>query len=157
MAQPAKAATYCKGGGLGGRGVDHDGVLHGAVAFQGVHHLGHGGFFLADGHVNAENPGVFLVDDGIHAQGGFADLAVADDQFALAPADRGHGVNGLIAGVHGLINRLALDDAGGLDFDAAEFLGIEGAFAVDGVAHRVDDPAQNSRHLRAPGRYGRCV
>src|SRR5208337_1760726 len=70
-------------------------------------------------------------------------LAVADDQFPLAPANGGHGVNGLVAGVHGLIHRLAFDDARGLDFDAAELLGFDRPFAVQGIAHRVDDPADD--------------
>ena len=81
-------------------------------------------------------PVVLLADDGVDADGGLADLAVADDQFALAPADWGHGVDGLEARVHGLVDRLAVDDAGGDHLDAAEFLGLDGALAVDGVARR---------------------
>jgi len=41
---------------------------------------------LTDRHVYAVYSRAFLVDDGIHANSGFAGLAVADDQFALSAA-----------------------------------------------------------------------
>ncbi|MBV8538234.1 MAG: F0F1 ATP synthase subunit alpha, partial [Alphaproteobacteria bacterium] len=47
-----------------------------------------------------------------------AGLAVADDQLALAAADRHQAVDGLEAGLHRLVHRLAGDDAGRLDLDA---------------------------------------
>jgi hypothetical protein len=58
-------------------------------------HLGNGGFFLAAGHVDAVHIGILLGQDGIDGHGGFADLAVADDQLTLAAAHGGHGVNAL--------------------------------------------------------------
>jgi hypothetical protein len=48
-----------------------------------------------------------LVEDRVECHGGLAGLAVADDQLALAAADRDHGVDGLEAGGHGLVHRLA--------------------------------------------------
>lgn len=49
--------------GLGGRGADDDGVLHGIVLFQRLHHLHHGGALLANGDVDADNAVTLLVDD----------------------------------------------------------------------------------------------
>jgi hypothetical protein len=63
------------------------------------------------------------------------------DQLALAPADRGHGVDGLDARLEGLAHRLAPDDARGLDLHAARLGAVDGAFAVDRLAQRVDHPA----------------
>ena len=83
--------------------------------------------------------GILLVDDGIDAEGGLADLAVADDQLPLAAADGGHGIDGLEARVHGLLHALARDDARGHHFDASEFFGIDRALAVDRLAHGIDD------------------
>ena len=54
-----------------------------------------------------------LVDHGVHGDGGLADLAVADDEFALAAADGDHRVDALHAHLHGLADGLARDDAGG--------------------------------------------
>ncbi len=54
------------------------------------------------------------------AIGGLAGLAVADDQLALTAADRGHGVDGLDAGLQRLVHRLATDDAGRLHLEAAQ-------------------------------------
>ena len=76
---------------------------------------------------------------------------VADDQFALAAADRDHRVNGHDAGLHRLADGFALDDAG-RDF----FHGIKSGFldrplAVERLAERVDDAAEQAladRHLQ---------
>ena len=82
--------------------------------------------------------------------GGLAGLAVADDQLALAAADRDQGVDRLQAGLHRLVHRLARDDARRLDVDAAALGRLDRALAVDRLAQRVDDPAQQAladRHV----------
>ena len=86
-----------------------------------------------------------LVDDGVDGDGGLAGLAVADDQFALAAADRDQGVDGLEARLHRLMHRFARNDAGRLHVDAAAFGDIgEFALAVDGIAQRIDHAAQQA-------------
>jgi hypothetical protein len=69
---------------------------------------------LAHGHVDADDVLALLVDDRVDRNGGLAGLAVADDELALAAADGDHGVDGFQAGLHGLMHRLPLDDAGSL-------------------------------------------
>ena len=81
--------------------------------------VGHGGTLRADGNVNAEHALALLVDDGIGRDGGLAGLAVAADQLTLAAADGDHGVDGLDAGLQGLLNRLAVDDAGSAALNGA--------------------------------------
>ena len=78
------------------------------------------------------------------AHRGLAGLAVADDQLALAAADGGHGVDGLDAGLQRLLDRLALDDGGRLQLERASGLGDDLALAVDRVAERVDDAAEEA-------------
>ena len=85
--------------------------------------------------------GVALVDDRVDGDGGLAGLAVADDQLALAAADRDHGVDGLDAGLQRLIDIGALDDARGDALDRAALVGGDRAFAVDRLAERVDHAA----------------
>src|SRR3546814_4002918 len=77
-------------GRLGGAGGDHDGVGHRAVFFQLAHHVGDRAVLLADRDVDALNAGALLVDDRVDRHRGLAGLAVADDQLALAAADRDH-------------------------------------------------------------------
>jgi F-type H+-transporting ATPase subunit alpha len=50
-----------------------------------------------------------LVDYGIHGNGRFPGLPVADDKFSLTPPDRSHGIDGLEAGVAGLVYALPGD------------------------------------------------
>ena len=94
--------------------------------------------------------------------GGLAGLAVADDQLALAAADRGHGVDGLDPGLQRLVHGLAArrcpapgPRAGGSRWSAI------GALAVDRLAERVHDPAEQrvaDRHRQdAPGRPDRAA
>ena len=110
---------------------------------QGLDHLRDRGAFLADGDVDADDVLALLVDDGVDGNGGLAGLAVADDELALSAADRDHGVNGLDAGLERLAHRLALHDARCDDLDLAEFLGGDGALAVDGLADAVHHAAHD--------------
>ncbi len=66
-------------------------------------------------------------------------LAVADDQLALAAADRDHRVDRLQAGLHRLLDRLALDDARRLELGGAHLRGLDVALAVERAPERVDD------------------
>src|SRR5690606_26358345 len=117
----------------------------GAVLFQGLDDLGHGGGLLPDGDVEAMDAvlagPVLLVDDGVDGNRGLAGLAVADDEFALAAADGNHRVDGLEAGHEGLVHGLALEHAGSLDLDAAHLAVRDGALAIDGLAQSVDHAA----------------
>ena len=116
-------------------------VLHGAVVFQRLHHLRHRGTLLADGDIDADHVAALLVDDGVERDGGLAGLPVADDQLALAAADRNHGVDGLDAGLHRLFHRLAGDHARRQALDRVELRGLDRALAVDGLAERIDHAA----------------
>src|SRR3546814_3419064 len=80
-----------------------------------THDLSNGGALLADGNIDAVELlalivaliGGLLVDEGVDGNGGLAGLAVADDQLALTAADGNQRVNGLEAGLDGLMHRFA--------------------------------------------------
>ena len=81
---------------LGGGCGDDDRVFERAVILQGLDDLRHGRALLADRDINAVELGLFigagvdrlLIEDGVDGERGLAGLAVADDQLALAAADR---------------------------------------------------------------------
>src|SRR5690606_25914525 len=102
---------------------------------------GHGRLLLTDRHVDADHVLPLLVDDRVDGHRGLAGLAVADDELALTAADRDHRVDRLEARLHGLVHRLALDDARRLDLDHAALGALERALAVDRLAERVHHPA----------------
>src|SRR5690606_37254759 len=124
------------------RSGDHDGVRHGIVFFQLAHDVGDRALLLADRDVDAFDAGTLLVDDRVDRQRGLAGLAVADDQFALAAADRDHRVDRLVTGLHRLVDRLAPDHAGGDLFDRRGVFGVDRGLAVDRVAPRIDHAAE---------------
>ena len=76
--------------------------------------------------------------------GGLAGLAVADDQLALAAADRRHAVDRLEAGLHRLFHTLAVDDAGRDALDRHADGAADRALAVERVAEGVDDAAEQT-------------
>src|SRR5690606_35312996 len=79
-----------------------------------------------------------------------AGLTVTDNQFALASANGNQGVNGLEAGGHRLMHRLARDNAGRLDVNAATLGGLDRTFTVDRIAESVDhatEQARSNRHV----------
>jgi len=143
------------GGGIGGRRRNHDGVLHGAEFLELAHHVGHRGVLLADGHVDALDPGAALIDDGIHGHRGLAGLPVADNQFALAAADGNHRIDRFQTGLDRLSDRLAGNHAGGHLLDGRELARFNRPLAVHRVAQGIHNAAQQRlahRHFQnAPG------
>ena len=81
--------------GIAGSGANDNGVIHRTSFFQRLHNTDDGGFLLADGNVNTHHVAAFLIDNRVDADGGLAGLPVADDEFALAAANRNHRVDGL--------------------------------------------------------------
>src|SRR5207244_3055197 len=108
--------------------------------------------FLADRHVDAVEllrllalgVDLLLVDDGVDDHRGLAGLAVADDQLALAAADRHQAVDGLEAGLHRLVHAAAGNDPRCLDLDPGALDVGERPLAVDRVAERIDHAAQEA-------------
>ena len=131
-------------GRLGGRGRNDDSVFHRTVLLKRGDHLGHLRLPLSDGDVNADQVLPFLVDDGVHHQGGLAGLPVADDQLALPASDRDHGVDRLDAGLDGHVHALAADHVGGDAFDGAEAVRFDRPLAVHRLAHRVHRAADHA-------------
>ncbi len=126
-----------------GRG-HHDGRVHGLGLAQVVHDLAHGLRPFAHGAVDADHFGVALVEDGVHAQGGLAGLAVAQDQLALAAAHGEQGVHHLDPGLQGRGHRGAVHDVRGGPLHGPPTVGLQVAAAVQGMAHGVEDPAQQA-------------
>src|SRR4051794_40842769 len=137
---------------VGGGSGDDDGIFQRALLFQHFDELRDGRALLADRDIDAIQLDLLvaggverlLVQDGVERDRGLAGLAVADDQLALAAADRDQRVDGLQAGRHRLVHRLARDDAGRLDVDAHALLGLDRALAVDRIAERVDHAAEQA-------------
>ena len=84
-------------------------------------------------------PLALLVDDRVEGDRGLAGLPVADDQLALAAADRDQGVDGLDPGLDRGIDRLADDDARGDALDRAVLGRGDRALVVERATERVDD------------------
>ena len=102
---------------------------------------GHRGGLLADGHVDADDVLALLVDDGVQGDGRLAGAPVADDELALSAPDGDHGVDGLDAGLQGLLHRLPADDAGGLELHLPEVLVSMGPLSSSGTPERIHHPS----------------
>ena len=94
-------------------------VLHRAGVLERPHDLRDRRLLLADRVVDADDVLAALVDDRVDRDRGLAGLAVADDQLALAAADRHHRVDRLEPGLQRLLDRAAIDDARREAFDLA--------------------------------------
>src|SRR5205085_9560398 len=118
--------------------------------FQGAAHGGDRGVLLADGDVDALDlllrvaalPVVALVDDRVDRNRGLAGLPVADDELTLPASDRGHGVDGLDAGLEGLLHRLALHNGWRLRLQQPLLGGVDVPLTVERPTERVDDATQ---------------
>src|SRR3984893_12858118 len=136
---------------IGGGGGHDDRVVERALLLQHPDELGYGRALLPDRDIDAIEldllvaGGVegFLVEEGIERDRGLAGLAVADDELALAAADRDQGVDRLEAGRHRLVHGFAWDDAGRLHVHALA-PAHDRALVVDRIAERIDDAAEQA-------------
>ena len=69
---------------------------------------------------------------------------VADDELALAPAEREQRVHHYDPGLHRFGHEVALDDRRGRTFDRPARIGAYCAFLVERSAQRINDPPQQS-------------
>ena len=97
---------------------------------------------LADGVAGL--PVGLLVDDRVDGDRGLAGLPVADDQLPLAPADRGHRVDGLDASLQRLLHRLPLHHGRRLGLEQPELGVLDRALAVQRLAQRPDHAAEEA-------------
>src|SRR5215475_1554273 len=141
---------------IGRGGGDDDGVFHRAVVLERLDDLRHRRALLADRDIYAVELAAFLaalvdrllVDEGVDRHRGLAGLAVADDQLALAAADRHQRIDRLQPGLHRLVHRAARNDARRLDLDQAALGGRDRALPVDRIAKRIDHTAQQALAYR---------
>src|SRR5664279_4761624 len=78
----------------------HDnGVIHRTLFPQYGHGFGNRGSALADGAIDTQDIQITLVEDGIDGNGGFASLAVSQNQLPLAAPDWNQRINDLEAGL----------------------------------------------------------
>ena len=89
-------------------------------------------------------PAFALVDDRVEGDRRLAGLPVADDQLALTPADGGHRVDGLDAGLHRLLDGLTRHDVRGLQLELTPLRRGDLALAVERAAQRVDHSAEEA-------------
>jgi hypothetical protein len=134
----------------GGACDDHDAAREVALRTKRVDGAAHTRCLLPHGDIDADHVAVALRDHGVDGQRRLAGGMVADDQLALAPAEREQGVHHHQPGLHRLGHEIALDDRrrGALDRQAR--LGLDGALAVERSAERIHDPSQQrlaDRHL----------
>src|SRR6267378_3259038 len=137
---------------IGRGGCDDDRIFQRALLFQHLDELRHGRALLADRDINAIQLDLLvaggverlLVQDGVERDRGLAGLTVADDQLALAAADRDQRIDRLEAGRHRLVDRFARNDAGRLDVDAHPLVGLDRPLAVDRITERIDHAAEQA-------------
>ena len=138
-----------------GVGDDDDRVRQGIVAREGVDDARDRRCLLADRDVDADDVLALLVDDRVERDRRLARPAVADDQLALAAADRRHRVDGLEPCLKRRVDRLAIDDARRLRVGAARLRRRDRPAPVERAAERIDDTAEEGfpdrRLEHAPG------
>ena len=122
---------------------DDDRVVHRAAVLERLDDARDGGCLLTDGDVDADTVLSLLVQDRIDGNRRLARAAVADDQLALAAADRNEGINRLQTRLERLMDALAVGNARCRRLDRTELLRVDGSLAVDGAAECVHDASDH--------------
>ena len=103
---------------------------------------------LADRDIDANNVAVLLVDDRVDRNRGLADGAIADDEFALAAAEREQRIDYDEPGLDRLRHQIPVDDRRRRALDRLQRLARDGTFPVERAAERIDDAAEQRRPHR---------
>ena len=126
---------------LGSRCTDNNGIFHSASTCQLFNKLCHRGILLTDRNINTDDILAALVDDGVRRNSGFTCLTIANDQLALAAANRNHAVNGLDARLKRHTDALTFNDARCRAFNRSGMAGLNFAFSIHALSKCVDDAA----------------
>ena len=138
--------------GVAGGRAENNGIGQRVMLPQRLHDLRDARCLLTDGYIDADDVLSLLIQDRIERNGRLAGLTVADNQLTLAASDGEHGVDGKKARLHGLIDRLTVDDAGGRRFDRIIVRLHDFSAAVDRRAERIDHAPKESLSNRDTGR-----
>src|SRR5690606_11520576 len=133
-----------------------DRVFESATLFEDLHQLCNGRALLADCDIDAVEllalivavDQRLLVKEGVENDRGLTGLTVTNNQLTLAATNRDQSVASLEAGRHWLMNRLAGNNARRLDVDASALLRVDWTLAVDRIAERVNNAAEQFRTNR---------
>lgn len=136
--------------GLGGSGGNNDGVLHGVVLLKSLDELSDGGALLSNSDVDTVKLlGVIgtvvptlLVKHGVEGDSGLSGLTITNDQLTLTTSDGNHGVDGLHAGLDGLVDGVTGKNAGGFNLGTTLLLGLDGSLSINWVSESINDTAE---------------
>ena len=110
----------------------------------------HGRTLLADGDINAVKLRAFvitlidgfLVQNRVNGDGGFTGLAVTNDELALTATDRNERIHRLQTRLHRFVHGFARNNARGFDVHFFVRFGFDRSLAVQRIAERINDAAQ---------------
>jgi hypothetical protein len=141
----------------GGARHDEDGAVRRAMPPHLVDHARDRRAFLADRDIDADHVAGALVDDRVDRERRLACGAVAENEFALPPADGEHRIDCERAGLHRLDDEVAFDDRRRRPFDRIEAPGPDRRAPIERTAERIDDSAKQclaNRHAHHLARAG---
>src|SRR3989442_516501 len=125
-----------------GRGGFHDDrVIHRAKILQRLNDLRDSRSLLPDRDVDANYVLAALIDDRIHRNRSLASLTIADDQLALAAANRNHRIDGFQSRLQRLLHRLAIDHSRRDALDRVVIFGNDRSTLVDWISQRINNAA----------------
>ena len=136
-------------------GDDNHGIVHRPFFAKVRDDLGDGGCPLADGAINADHIFPTLVQNAVQGNGRLARLAIAQDQFALAAPNGDKGINDHESSLERDCDRRSVHDSRRRAFDRQALAGGHWPFAIEGLAERVNDTAQQfiaDGHIHHPPR-----
>src|ERR1700722_3189241 len=144
-------------GGACRTGSHYDAALRGSVFLDRIDGAPDARTLLPNRDIDTDDVAGLLVDNRIYRDRRLADGTIADDQFALATAEREQGINDDEPGLNRLDHEIPIDDRWRRTLDRLLCVGRDRAHPVEWPAERIDDttehrrPHWNAHHVsRAP-------
>jgi len=130
-----------QGWGVRGSSCNHRRISHRSKIFQALNHLGNSWIFLADGHINTDHAGIFLVQDSINDDSCFACLSVAYDQFSLTATNWNHRIYSFDSSLKRFPNRHSFHHSWSQPLHQHAYISFNWPLIIKWLAQRVNNPA----------------
>ena len=133
----------------------NDRIIFRAIFFQRTGQAGNSGSLLSDRHINTDNAGILLVDNGIDSHGRFTGTAVADDQLTLSASNGNQCVDRFDTRLQRHVYRLTICNTGALRFNRAGRRIMDLTLPVNGLPQRIYNTPQQAfadRHFHQAAR-----
>ena len=141
-----------KWGGIRGGGSNDASVVHGTLVSEDLDDVGNGRSLLTNGNVDAvkllgeviTSVASLLVNDGIDGNGSLSSLSITNDELSLSSTNWHKGIDGLEAGLHGLMHGFSWDNTWSFELNSLPLNRLDWTVSINWVTKWINNSGEHA-------------